>query len=374
MNSIIDLFSGVGGLSLGAVHSGLDLVGAVELDKIASETHQINFPNVNHLTADVSELKGIRLLKTFNQSEIYGLIGGPPCQGFSSIGKRDINDPRNQLFIHFFRLVSETKPVFFLAENVKGILHSKYKTIVNKAFNYVEKDYSMLPPIELNAKDLGVPTSRTRIFFIGVRKDIKHSLNTSIFTQINYNKVTVLEAFNGLESESLYIGDSRNKAHNWVSLSAIKKGSYAEKISSLSYDKVGNDYSKDRYFSNKEITGMIGTAHSPEVLKRFSHLLPGQTDKISRCTKLDPNGFCPTLRAGTSSENGGYQAVRPIHPLHNRVITPREAARIQGFPDWFLFHPTKWHSFKQIGNSVSPLMGKIILEIIHNHLEEKNYG
>ena len=86
---------------------------------------------------------------------------------------------------------------------------------------------------------------------------------------------------------------------------------------------------------------------------------------------MDPNGLCPTLRAGTSSLNGSFQAVRPIHPIFNRVITPREAARIQGFPDWFLFHPTKWHSFKQIGNSVSPLMGEGILKIIDGYLEDK---
>lgn len=369
MKSVIDLFSGVGGLSLSAVQSGLDLVGSVELDNIASESHQINFPHTRHLSADVSALKGKEILEYFSQKEIFGLIGGPPCQGFSSIGKRDINDPRNQLFIHFFRLVSEIKPVFFLAENVKGILHTKFSGIVNTAFNYVKDDYEILTPMEVNARDFGVPTARPRIFFIGVRKDIKHKLHENLFKNKVDKYTSILEAFEGLEQDTLYMGNSKNNSHHWSTLGDIHKNSYAELISSPFNQNVGNEESKYRYITNREITGMIGTKHSLEVLQRFKQLSPGQTDKISRCTKLDPKGQCPTLRAGTSNENGGFQAVRPIHPFYNRVITPREAGRIQGFPDWFLFHPTKWHSFKQIGNSVSPLLGKKILELINKNIE-----
>ncbi|MCL0160516.1 DNA cytosine methyltransferase, partial [Klebsiella pneumoniae] len=90
-------------------------------------------------------------------------------------------------------------------------------------------------------------------------------------------------------------------------------------------------------------------------------------DKISRSQRLDPNGFCPTLRAGTGSDKGSYQAVRPIHPTQARVIAPREAARFHGFPVWFRFHPTKWHRFRQIGNSVSPLVSEAMLLPIYNY-------
>lgn len=105
----------------------------------------------------------------------------------------------------------------------------------------------------------------------------------------------------------------------------------------------------------------MGTIHTDEVINRYKKLSFGETDKISRSQRLNPNGFCPTLRAGTGSDKGSYQAVRPIHPTQARVITPREAARLQGFPDWFRFHPTKWHSFRQIGNSVSPLVAEAML-------------
>ncbi|EFN7879408.1 DNA cytosine methyltransferase, partial [Escherichia coli] len=109
------------------------------------------------------------------------------------------------------------------------------------------------------------------------------------------------------------------------------------------------------------VSGFLGTIHTDEVINRYKKLSFGETDKISRSQRLNPNGFCPTLRAGTGSDKGSYQAVRPIHPTQARVITPREAARLQGFPDWFRFHPTKWHSFRQIGNSVSPLVAEAML-------------
>jgi DNA (cytosine-5)-methyltransferase 1 len=104
------------------------------------------------------------------------------------------------------------------------------------------------------------------------------------------------------------------------------------------------------------------------VIARFSELEHGQQDIISKAYKLKPDGFCPTLRAGTGPDRGSYQAVRPIHYEASRVITPREAARLQGFPDWFEFHKTIWHSFRQIGNSVSPIVAEKILSVIHQRL------
>ena len=111
-----------------------------------------------------------------------------------------------------------------------------------------------------------------------------------------------------------------------------------------------------------------GTAHSLEVAKRYAKTKCGKYDSISKSYRLDPDGFCPTLRAGTGPDQGSFQAVRPIHPTEARVITPREAARLQGFPDWFQFSPTKWHSFRQIGNSVSPILAERILSVIAKSL------
>lgn len=116
------------------------------------------------------------------------------------------------------------------------------------------------------------------------------------------------------------------------------------------------------------ISGFMNTVHSDSVKKRYEEVEPGKMDYVSKSVKLKWNGQAPTLRAGTGSDKGSYQAVRPLHPDHGRVITVREAARLQGFPDWFVFHPTKWHSFRMIGNSVSPHLSHKILSLIKSKL------
>ena len=119
--------------------------------------------------------------------------------------------------------------------------------------------------------------------------------------------------------------------------------------------KKGIDKYPHRVYNNKRIN----------LRKRLGY---GKQDKVSKSTKLKPNGFCPTLRAGTGPDKGSYQAVRPIHYKHARVITPREAARLQGFPDWYQLPETIWHGFRQIGNSVSPIAAEQVLSAIYQKL------
>ena len=167
--TIIDLYAGVGGLSLGAIRAGFDLALAVEWDKHAVKAHEINFPNNKHLSTDISKLSGKQLLKDAGlaEGELDGLIGGPPCQGFSRIGSRDHLDPRNDLFVKFFKLIKECKPKFFVAENVLGVLDEQYDVIRKTAFKQVKHDYILLDPMKFKASDFGAPTSRERVFFIG---------------------------------------------------------------------------------------------------------------------------------------------------------------------------------------------------------------
>ena len=131
MPNIIDIYCGVGGLSLGAARAGYRIAAAVDNDPIAMGTHKKNFPHTKHLTGNVSQLDGAELLKLagLRKGQLDGLVGGPPCQGFSRMGRRDPKDGRNNLFIDFFRLVVETRPRFFLAENVPGILDDPYERI-----------------------------------------------------------------------------------------------------------------------------------------------------------------------------------------------------------------------------------------------------
>jgi DNA (cytosine-5)-methyltransferase 1 len=365
---IIDLYSGVGGLSLGAVKADFELIGAVEYEKRIIDSHTKNFPTSTHICADVSSLTGKDLfsLTKIGNSELSGLIGGPPCQGFSTIGKRNISDHRNRLFADFFRLVMETRPAFFMAENVPGILNEQYTEIRKNALKIVENDYDVLEPIKVNASEFGAATIRTRIFFIGVRKDVSGAelIPEAIIKMKTANSTFVKDALTGLP---IKISDTWNDYDSsWQKIN-VPKSSYLKSLNKV-IDKLGDEKALNRFLKENEVSGCFGTKHSTDITKRYADLRPGQQDSISKSVKLKENGYCPTLRAGTDSTKGSFQAVRPIHPTEARVITPREAARLQGFPDWFQFHETKWHSFRQIGNSVCPIAAEKVLSAIKSTL------
>lgn len=363
MPTVIDLFSGAGGLSLGAARAGFTVASAVEIDPFAREVHAKNFPNSKHLDADVSTLSGTDLLQQAGllPGSLDGLIGGPPCQGFSTIGRRQEGDLRNNLFGHFFRLVSELQPAFFVAENVPGILAERYNEVRTAAMGVVSDQYQILPPIKIKADLFGAPTTRTRIFFIGFKPSLfNHDLTKEDFLPPTTPLLTTVEmALSGLLDE--VDPDWQTEEEGWRRANVPNQGWFGDRLYGEVPVGVGDKASLERYYSRQEVSGCMGTRHTPEVVKRFAETQPGKQDPISKAHRLRPDGLCPTLRAGTSKERGSYQAVRPIHHTQPRVITAREAARLQGFPDWFVFHSTKWHSFRQIGNSVSPLIAEFVL-------------
>jgi DNA (cytosine-5)-methyltransferase 1 len=368
---VIDLFSGTGGFSLGAARAGFDVRCAVEIDYHALKAHQLNFPNSLHLDQDISLLKGTALKKFagITNGDLAGLVGGPPCQGFSCIGRNSSRDSRNRLFDHFFRLVHETMPKFFVAENVPGILAKRNSGIRERALNRVEKEYVLLPPITVAANEWGAPTSRTRIFFIGYRKNEMDGLDTRNFVPSpNIGKVLVKDALKGLPKK--VSEDWRTEADGWRIVKTDGKGFYAERLHGHVPPGVGDSRALERLRRERRASGFLGTVHSKSILKRYGKVPPGTRDPISRSPKLDPNGFCPTLRAGTGLDAGRFQAVRPLHPTENRVITPREAARLQGFPDWYQFSDTRWHSFRLIGNSVSPIVAERVLTAVARALDQ----
>jgi DNA (cytosine-5)-methyltransferase 1 len=363
MPTVIDLFSGAGGLSLGAARAGFSVSAAVEIDSFACETHAKNFPSCKHISEDVATLTGNDLLSRAGllRGGLDGLIGGPPCQGFSTIGRRQEGDLRNNLFGHFFRLVSEIEPAFFVAENVPGILSDRYDPVRAEAISQVSDRYQVLPPIRVHADRFGAPTTRTRIFFVGYKPSLfNHELTLEGFAPPAPPMVTTVGiALDGLLEEIDAAWQSEEAGWRTV----VKRGDswFSDRLTGMRPDGMGDPFSVERYLSRDEVSGCMGTRHTDDVVRRFAETLPGKSDPISKAIRLRQNGFCPTLRAGTSKERGSYQAVRPIHHTQPRVITAREAARLQGFPDWFVFHSTKWHSFRQIGNSVSPLIGEFVL-------------
>ena len=367
--NVVDFFAGAGGLSLGAARAGFHVAGAIELDKKAIDTHIRNFPNTKHFEIDLSKIKASELKKILltDIHNIDGIIGGPPCQGFSYMGHRNENDVRNNLFMRFFEFIEEIRPIFFVAENVLGILDDKYKSLRNAALNNIT-GYTVLSPLIIRADEYGAPTTRTRVFFIGYRKEEGINLSENDFHSAKVpenEKIRVKDALLGLPIKICSEGNGYGKLAQ-KELEKLKRPetlSFYKHIRELIPQGIGNPKSIALY-RKKIVTGRFPTKHGEEIINRYKNLKYGQQDNISKSVKLNPDGFCPTLRAGTGPEKGSYQAVRPIHFAEPRVITPREAARLQGFPDWFEFQPTIWHSFRQIGNSVSPIVAEKILSVI----------
>jgi DNA (cytosine-5)-methyltransferase 1 len=370
MPKVIDLYAGAGGLSLSAARAGFRIAAAVELDPFAVDTHTRNFPQSNHLQRDVATLSGKDLLQLagLKPGELDGLIGGPPCQGFSVMGRKDLDDSRSTLFGHFFRLVAETKPAFFVAENVPGLLNDQFGNTRVEALRYVPKGYRVLRPIEVVGSMYGAATTRRRVFFVGY-KPARFNVDVTedfFLPTPDIEPVNVSMALTGLPTRI----DPRwqTEALSWRPVGKCKGRYFADRITNAVPQGVGNPASLERYFKRSEASGCFGTRHSDDLKRRYGALRPGEMDEKTKSRRLDPDGFCPTIRAGTDKDKGSFQAVRPIHFSLPRVITPREAARLQGFPDWFVFQPTKWHSFRQLGNSVSPIVGERVLAPLACHL------
>jgi len=373
--NVVDLFSGVGGLSLGAARAGFAVYGAVDIDPKANEAHKINFPNTVHLETDISELTGLALRRALhlNGKSIAGVIGGPPCQGFSPIGRRDKDDVRNRSFVDFFRIVSELLPKFFLVENVPGIMQDKFKGLREEAFSLIDAKYVILDPLRLSANDYGAATARTRVFFFGYLSDAVDPLTSDSFAAPrNAEPVRVKDALHGLPTK--IDPGWQKEEQGWQAVGAYPDGSFGRRLREHIPAGVGDPIALWRLSLSSEVSGCLGTAHTEAVAKRYAETECGSYDEVSKAYRLDPDGFCPTLRAGTGPNQGSFQAVRPIHPTEARVITPREAARLQGFPDWFQFSPTKWHSFRQIGNSVSPILAEHIFGVISGSIQTERNG
>lgn len=353
----IDLFAGAGGLSLGFERAGFDVAAAVEIDPIHCAVHEFNFPETATICRSVADVDGdeIRDLAGIGLRDVDVVFGGAPCQGFSLIGKRALDDPRNELVHHFVRLVLEIRPKYFVFENVKGLTVGPHKKFLHEIIEAFQADgtYRVLSDYRvLNAADYGVPQDRRRLFLMGARKG--HKLPTYPATR---KGVTVADAISDLpEVEDL----PELMDRDWAEVKFKTVSAYAKKLRGSMPDK--SDFSYRRAFDRNILTSSLRTVHTELSRERFVATPHGETEPVSRFHKLDPNGVCNTLRAGTNSDRGAFTSPRPIHPFTPRCITVREAARLHSYPDWFRFHVTKWHGFRQIGNSVPPLLGQAVAE------------
>ncbi len=351
----IDLFAGAGGLSLGFEQAGFDVAAAVEIDPIHCATHEFNFPYSTAICASVVDITGddIRKRANLGKREIDVVFGGAPCQGFSMIGKRVFDDPRNQLVFHYVRIVSELRPKYFVFENVKGLTLGKHKQFLEELIAEIGKaGYDVLLPYRvLNAADYAVPQDRRRLFLIGARR----GLAMPTYPETVIERTTVWDAIGDLPDADQFeeLSGSDCVMTKWKT-----KSKYARTMRGIELDTA--DFSYRREFDSNLLSGSLRTEHTALSQKRFMETEHGQTEPVSRFRKLPPDGLCNTLRAGTDSARGAFTSPRPIHPHLPRVITVREAARLHSYPDWFRFHATKWHGFRQIGNSVPPMLARAV--------------
>jgi DNA (cytosine-5)-methyltransferase 1 len=355
---IIDLFCGAGGFSLGAHLAGFHTALAVDKDIVLTSSFSCNFPSSKLLIRDLSRVAGTELLTAagVGANEDIGLIGGPPCQGFSLMGKRLKADPRNDLLRHYFRLVSEIRPKFFVMENVPGLLLGSSRQILDEAIACV-RGYEIVGPMLLNANEFGAATNRHRVVLVGLRG---RGVLTErmILDARSSTKATVIDAISDIPPPN-ELGVGRYRRNRGLSTYAADARTTRDLLGSMELKA---------YVREGFVRDIFPTRHTSDVVMRFASVSQGQSDPISRCPRLSWDRPAPTLRAGTGAERGSFQAIRPLHPNEDRVITVREAARLQGFPDWFTFHRTKWHSFRMIGNSVSPQMSKAIMGCVHKAL------
>jgi len=352
----IDLFAGCGGLSLGLEAAGFDIAAAVEFNAIHALVHHFNFPYSVSLCQDIRELKTDELLTSIGakgfDGEVDLVAGGPPCQGFSHIGKRQLDDPRNSLVFEYLRIIKDIQPKYFIFENVPGIASGKHKKFLEELIDELEKiGYQVEKPIKiLDASLYGAPQRRKRLIIMGSRNDLKKvtyplEINSQGFNYVS-DAISDLENINvftdcdlGIDSKKLDYSNFRNNFY------LVPRGIY-----SLCHVRKMDGF----------VYGHLGSKHQETSINRFLSTEPGIVEKTSRFFKLAPDGLCHTLRAGTASDRGAYTAPRPIHYQVPRCITVREAARLHTFPDWFQFHNTIWHGFREIGNAVIPLLSQTL--------------
>lgn len=369
--NVIDLFAGCGGLSTGFEMAGFHIPLAIEKDEWASSTYSYNHPKTKVLTEDITNL--INLDQLFLKDvKIDGIIGGPPCQGFSLSGNRDKNDPRNSLFMEFIRFLAYFKPKFFVMENVPGLLSMVTKSgenVKDVILSECEKiDYNV-KVFKLNAAEFGVPQTRVRIFFIGLHNDIPY----------NVNKITPIGFTFG--EEQISVEDAI------MDLPQISAGEGSE--CSAYTTQPTNAYQIWARENQTALHNHVAMKHTARLIERFSHIGFGQSvADVEREFQQRQRGDATKISGKIYSQNN----MRPypdkpsptipasfqsnfIHPYLNRNYTAREGARLQSFPDRYIFMGKRttmsWEKnlsqYQQIGNAVPPLLAKAIAQKISDY-------
>lgn len=336
---IIDLFCGIGGLSLGFEQAGFEVVSAVDMWKDAIVTYNHNRKDKVAKVETVEEFNVKELPELIQRVRITGIIGGPPCQGFSTVGRRDVDDPRNKMYLEFYKAVKLASPDFFVIENVKGMLTLNKGAFVKdliERFGPNGLGYTINYQL-LNAADYGIPQNRYRVFYVGI-KNKKFE-----FPEPFGYKLTAKDGISDLE------------------------GATSEHYGSAPQ----NDFQKKMRGEARKPLNQDYTNHSEQTISIISQVpdggnirdLPAEIWQVRKYNKaFERMGtFKPSNTIDTGHRN--Y-----FHYAEPRIPTVRESARIQSFPDSFEIVGTRGSQYKQVGNAVPPMLAKIIADKIKGML------
>lgn len=352
----IDLFAGAGGMSLGFEQAGFDVVAAVEIDPVHCAVHKFNFPNCAVIPHSVADLTGakIRAQAEIGNRKVDVVFGGAPCQGFSLIGQRALDDPRNELVKHFVRIVSELDASYFVFENVKGLTVGKHKKFLDELIGeFEDHGYSVLTEWKvLNAADYGVPQDRQRLILMGA----KEGLPLPRYPEKVGVRPTCEDALGDIPDAEQF--SELNDTDEIAGVAYGEPSEYAREMRCISNASWHFGYPRD--WDPNVLTSSMRTAHTEISRRRFAETEQGKVEAISRFFKLPAEGVSNTLRAGTDAARGAFTSPRPIHYKFDRCVTVREMGRLHGFPDWFRFQVTKWHGARQIGNAVPPPLARAV--------------
>lgn len=345
----IDLFAGAGGMSLGARQSGIKVVAAVENDPWAAATHSHNFTNTKVICRDIRHVSA----KSFDvekRSEPLIVFGGPPCRGFSTSNQknRSKENPSNWLFTEYIRLIQELRPEWLVFENVKGIIETEKGVFLKYVLDYLGSLNYKLDWKVLNATEHGVPQRRARLFIVGTLEENKKPVLPSVFHE---GLVTVREAISDLPE--------------LISGADVDDLPYRSKPISR--------YAKVLRGNQEKTTNHLVTKNSKGVVERYQHIPQGGNwESIPESLMLN---YTDRKRCHTGIYHrlkddepaiviGNYRKNMLIHPIEDRGLSVREAARLQSFPDWFEFKGSIGFQQQQVGNAVPPLLAKAVFKAI----------
>lgn len=345
--NIIDLFCGAGGFSLGFERCGFNSVLAIDKWPDAVKTYNINKEGDVAQSIDICDFSNDKLTELAKTKRICGIIGGPPCQGFSLVGKRESGDKRNSLYLEYVRFVNVVKPSFFILENVKGLLSmegGKYKEDIIKRFS--DLGYNVVYRL-LRASDYGVPQSRERVFFIGLKKEI---FNDTFFDFDKIEKRPMVSTYDALSDFP-----SLDRNENPTQYKSNPLNDFQKEMRGNSVNLQNNDITVHTE-QTKQIISMIKDGGCIKDLPEEFYAIRNYNNAFRRMNSKLPSS---TIDCG----HRNY-----FHYSENRIPTARESARIQSFPDNYFFSGNKTSQYTQIGNAVPVLLAESIAKVMKLYL------